>query len=273
MYFDMYNLGQKEVYHFTEVFQKVPELRESIPEESLHGLSQMLPNPACVMQWTVLRAWELDSAMTLGAREENVASFLNRWNYFFLQGKTLAYAQFLSFSHQLAITNFDEHADLWVYVGHYRRIIVPAGASIQISPEDLTDIPHVLDHTTPIIVTKEIPVLQIDAHLYRKNDRGSYELSEVICARPGVYEDDYAYVEMLNQLVCMRGERNGTIYHILYNHKKKCIEVEATHRQPLPSEALVTPLVPPLLGLIEPASFPLRTRGKICFSHPCARLL
>ena len=271
MYFRLYNIVLGEAYGFTDICQQVPISKQVLDQNEVALLSDIIPDPQCPMHASIVNPLLPSNAVHVEIRREAVASFLNRWNYFFLQGKSFLYA-YVESDGNVGLTNFDV-TDVWVFLGTYGRIVVPASSTTRVSIADLVTTPQSIDPAVPIVVSRDVPVFHIEAVLHRKNERGSYVLTETVEARQGVYADEHAFVEMLNEGIRMRGERNGTIYHVIFNKRKCVLEVEATHRQPLPSEARVTPLGSSVLGFEEPVSFPLRTRGKATATFPMARLI
>lgn len=117
----------------------------------------------------------------------------------------------------------------------------------------------------PIVVASEHPLVQITAFLYRKKGAGYYTRQQLVVIPPGFYSNTASLAAFLNlTAVSIRGERNGFIYNFSVYRGQLCIA--ATHRQPIPSQLMITP-VSPMIGLdvgVEIA-MPLRTNRYVAF--------
>jgi hypothetical protein len=112
----------------------------------------------------------------------------------------------------------------------------------------------------PIIAMEDTPIMSMYAEVYRKNNRGVYNLSETVVLPKGIYYTVQYISDILNRHIEMRGERNGFIY--TFSQKKHRLVVCAAHKQPEPSFLRITPLHANI-GLTEEATIVLQTGSKL----------
>lgn len=122
----------------------------------------------------------------------------------------------------------------------------------------------------PYIVPRHTPLFRVTAVLHRKAGSPCYERSEDVYVPKGTYCTFEDMANIINDNLAMRGMHNGRVIGV--RAKGECFDVFACHRQPAPSEAVVTPLTP-LAGLDSEGSFMLRTKGHLLFPYPCERML
>jgi len=139
----------------------------------------------------------------------------------------------------------------------------------------LTDVGQVLALPTPvapipstlIFVPFDIPVFHIQATLFRKENKGSFEMYEDIILPAGVYASIDELADALNAAIQLFGERNGPIYFFMRSKKRPVLRLCAHHRQPHPSCVTISPVEGTIgsLGLQYPANLVLGNKKYIDF--------
>lgn len=125
----------------------------------------------------------------------------------------------------------------------------------------------------PILITKNTPVYEATAYLYRRKGRevtgDYYTKQEYVVLPAGMYKDMHTLVAIMNSNITLRGERNGYIYHFITDGRGT-LGMEATHRQPEPSSVVFKPLLSDYGGCIQfnnafndEVTLPLRTSKRV----------
>lgn len=227
----------------------------------------------------------LSRAYAPSAEGCNLAGFLNFWNLAFKRKKTPIIFRLGTDGQTLTIRN-TASARVCLYSSASLRFAalspnteceVPVGALV--GDTGVSSAGGSGDATDEVVVLRPTPVVQIEAHLYHKNNKGSYKVSEEIVVPPGIYANLSEFAAALNRQSTLRGVRNGSIYTFevvpekgrTRRHKgpPRRLQITATHRQPKPSELTITPLAGAFIGLTEAATIPLRTRGRTRFPATC----
>jgi hypothetical protein len=206
-----------------------------------------------------------------------LASIINIFNYQFIQGKSpIALDVICADNDVVMVFNYSDE-DAYIYTYYYDLVAkVPSQNAIMLDVEHLVN-GSIGNHLSlegaqaPFAVVESVRLLHVRATLCRKNGGESYIREETLTVSPGLFMSGNAFADHINSCITMRGERNGFIYHVVFNETYDLLEVHASHRQPFPSEITFTPLHT-FIGLDGKESMPLRTRAKVMFDRRCGNL-
>lgn len=128
----------------------------------------------------------------------------------------------------------------------------------------------------PAIISKDVAeveenistvdIFDIKVHLVRKKGE-PYILEEKISIPDKTYTTPEDLIYEINRAVKLRGVRNGNIYTISFDAKKKMLFAYNHHRQPRGSTLTITPIgdLGHGLGLVQEESMPMRNEAKLYF--------
>ena len=111
-----------------------------------------------------------------------------------------------------------------------------------------------------------VHIFDIKVHLVRKKGE-PYVLEEKISIPGKSYKTPEDLIYEINRSVKLRGVRNGNIYTISFDAKKKMLFAYNHHRQPRGSTLTITPIgdLGHGLGLVQEESMPMRNEAKLYF--------
>lgn len=111
-----------------------------------------------------------------------------------------------------------------------------------------------------------VHIFDIKVHLVRKKGE-PYVLEEKISIPGKSYKTPEDLIYEINRSVKLRGVRNGNIYTISFDTKKKTLFAYNHHRQPRGSTLTITPIgdLGHGLGLVQEESMPMRNEAKLYF--------
>jgi len=114
----------------------------------------------------------------------------------------------------------------------------------------------------------DLDILDIQVMLVRKKG-DPYVLDEKISIPNKIYKTPDDLIYEINRSVKLRGVRNGGIYTISFDAKKKKLFAHNHHRQPRGSTLTIKPIGEKIaaLGLIQQESLPLRNGAKLYFHN------
>ena len=155
-----------------------------------------------------------------------------------------------------------------------KDVTVPVEEPTIISKDVTVPVPVPVEK--PAIISKEaeeveenistVHIFDIKVHLVRKKGE-PYVLEEKISIPGKSYKTPEDLIYEINRSVKLRGVRNGNIYTISFDAKKKMLFAYNHHRQPRGSTLTITPIgdLGHGLGLVQEESMPMRNEAKLYF--------